>query len=216
MSFPSDLEGLRSIFTDKRTHLAVALVEATELAPDSSTLRAQVKILTQDRSVIVRVCWDACGPNAGSFQFPVKDDLVLIAFAEGDNEQGYLIRRLSSKIDKIPTQAADGSTVFRALAGKAAHLLSDTAILLGRGEATPTEPLVLGLVLKDLLGEILGLIADLADATGSHMHLGNLGAPTGPPTDPSPFSGVSSNAGTLADDPVGNDGILSDFAFTEK
>src|SRR5690349_13948872 len=102
MGVPLDLEALRSVFADKKTNAAVGKVVKLGLASDKSVLRAQCRILSQDRDVIAKVCWDASGPDAGSFQFPQVDDLVLILFAEGDDNQGYVVKRLSTNIDKIP------------------------------------------------------------------------------------------------------------------
>lgn len=167
MGVPIDLEALRSIFKDKSTHAAVGQVIKLGLAEDRSVLRAQCRILSQERDVIAKVCWDASGPDAGSFQFPQVDDLVLIEFAEGDDNQAYLTRRLSTDIDKIPIQATENHLVQRALAGKKLHLLSDTMILLGKGAAEPVQPLVLGTVLQTLLVDLLTQLSTQAEKIAS-------------------------------------------------
>lgn len=161
----TDLEALREMFSDDRTHLGVARVIKISLTDDRSVLKAQCRILTQNRDVIARVCWDACGPDAGSFMFPVPDDLVLVAFSEGDDEQAYLIKRLSTRTDTIPPQAVGGHMVSRSLAGLNNYLMSDTKILLGQGgTADPAEPLVLGNVLVAALTDLNSRITALVDA----------------------------------------------------
>ena len=109
-NLPLDLEALRQVFADRSSHIVVGKVLETDLASDRSVLYAKCEVLTQEREVVARVCWDAVGPNAGSFQFPQVDDLVLLEFAEGDHEQCYLTKRLSNKTDVIPTQASAGGS----------------------------------------------------------------------------------------------------------
>jgi hypothetical protein len=156
---PVDLQSLKEIFSDQSSHIVVGKVLKLELAADRSVLLSQCQVLTQDRTVIARVCWDAIGPNAGVIQFPIVGDIVLLEFAEGDHEQCYLTKRLSNKTDKIPIQAVNGDIVSRSLAGKKNYLLSDTKICLGKGGASdPTEPLVLGTVMKACIDELIDRI----------------------------------------------------------
>lgn len=225
-----DLESLRDVFSDKKTYIVVAKIEKTEMASDKSVLRAQCKILTQNRSVVARVTWDSVGPEAGFFQIPQKDDLVLLAFAEGDDEQVYLIRRLSSKVDKIPAHAASGDSVLRALSGKKLWLNSTQKIYLSKLGTAPTENLVLGQVLKTLLSYVLGQLNSLstelqtlATTLSTHTHIGNLGAPTAPPTEAASFVTNATNFATKATNfntkkasPVDDALMLSDLAYTEK
>ena len=166
MSNPMDLETLKSIFADDRTHVAVGKVLQLGLASDRSVLRAKCRVITQDRDVVARVCWDAIGPNSGSIQFPQVGDLVLLEFSEGDDNQPYLTKRLSNKTDTIPAQAISGDLVHRALEGKKLHLLSDTQILLGLGgsEADADEPLVLGNVFKSFMSTVLDTLSTQAQA----------------------------------------------------
>lgn len=205
-SIPTDLEALKSIFADRRTHLAIGKVIETELASDRSCLYARCDVLTQDREVIAKVCWDACGPNAGVFQFPQADDLVLLAFAEGDNEQCFLTNRLSSRVDKIPTQASSGDLVMRALAGKNTHLLSDTKIYLGKGSVTPAEALVLGNVLKTFLEAFYDAVLDATQI--GHCAVGPVFL------DPSIRSAMVSQKSTYLTTAATN--ILSQLGFTER
>lgn len=241
MPLPSDLEGFRQIFEDRRTYLAVGKIEKLELNSDRSVLWAYCNILTQERTIVARVTWDAIGPDSGIFQFPVVGDLVLVGWAEGDDEQAFVIRAISSKVDKIPTQATTGDTVMRALSGKKVQVITDkdvwilaqenikskadlinrviggTKVYLAKTETAPTENLVLGQVLKTLLADILTELKTLSDNLATHTHTsGPPGVQTAPPTQAAVFtaSGVVFNAKKA--NPVNNENILSDLAFTEK
>lgn len=221
MSAPADIETLRSIFADRRTHVAVGKVVKLGLASDRSVLRAQCRVLTQERDVVARVCWDACGPNSGSFQFPQVDDLVLLEFSEGDDNQVYLTKRLSNKTDKIPAQATGGHMVHRALSGKKLYLCSDEAILIGSGGASdPSEAMVLGDTLKTLLDNLIDTVNTALGAIASGpVGLGNLGAPV--PTDAALASALNSAVSDLEDFKstyltTEATNILSQLAFTER
>jgi hypothetical protein len=213
---PLDLEGLREVFKDSRTYLAMAKIEKVELATDASVLKALCDVFGQGRKVVARVTWGAIGPNAGLIQFPVVGDIVLLAFGEGDDEQGFVVARLSNSTDTIPTTAHDGSTVLRALAGKMAWLTSDTAIYLSRGDTEPTENVPLGQVLKTLLSQVLAELKALSDTLASHTHIGNLGYPTAPPTQAAAITAHGAVFNAKKGNPVDNEGILSDVSFTEK
>jgi hypothetical protein len=199
---PADLEAFRSFFSDQSVHIAIAKITGLALATDRSVLRVKVDIFPEMEPAVARMTWDQTGPNAGIFGFPVVNDLVLIAFADRDPDQAFVIRRLTSREDCIPLQAIDGHTVVRALAGKKAHLLSDTAVLLGRGGDDPTEPIVLGNVFK------AGYSKDL-DETAKHKHIGNLGYYTSVPDNAAEFLSIKSS-------PVDDNAMLSDLSKTEK
>lgn len=214
---PVDLEALREIFQDRKTHIAVGTIVKTELSPDRAVLRAEVRILTQSRNIIARVTWDAVGPNAGIFQFPVKGDLVLVAFAEGDNEQAYIIRRMSSKADLIPKQASLGHTVIRALLGLKTYVISNTMILLGRGGDTdPTERLVLGDTFKTAYSAHLASNSTTNQKAAAHKHIDSMGFYTMPPDVASDFTAQKSAVDAIKASPVDNANMLSDIAKTEK
>ena len=225
MPLPSDLEGFRQIFEDRRTYLAVGKIEKLELNSDRSVLWAYCNILTQERTVVARVTWDAIGPDSGIFQFPVVGDLVLVGWAEGDDEQAFVIRAISSKVDKIPTQATTGDAVMRSLAGKKIQLITDTVakiiaeenIYLSKSDTAPTENLVLGQVLKTLLADILTELKTLSDNLATHTHTsGPPGVQTAVPTQAAAFTASGVVFNNKKTSPVNNEDILSDLAFTEK
>jgi hypothetical protein len=216
VGYPTNLEALRSIFQDRKTHLAIGKVTKLELAEDRSVLWAYCNILSQERTAIARVTWDSVGTNAGIFQFPQVDDLVLVAWGEGDEEQAFVIKSFSSKVDTIPPQATDGDTVIRALAGQMVHLLSDSKVLLGRGATDPSENLVLGLIFKTLMSEVLAELKSMADTLAAHTHIGNMGFPTAPPVQAAAITAHGTVFNAKKANPVDNGNILSDVAFTQK
>jgi hypothetical protein len=211
-----DLEGLREVFKDQRTHVAIGSVLKLDLEPTRSVLRAKCRVLGQGREVIARIAWSAIGPDAGLVQFPVVNDLVLLVFAEGDDEAGFVIARLSNDSDTIPETAIDGATVLRALAGKSAWITSDTQVNVSRGDTVPTENFVLGQMLKALFEDILTELKGLTTTLSTHTHVGNLGYPTAPPTQASAINNHGANFDALKASPVQDEEILSDLAFVEK
>lgn len=188
--------------SDNALHLAYGTIAALDLTADRSVLRVRVTIFPEQMDVIAKMTWEQVGPNAGIFGFPAVNDLVLVAFADKNMDQAFVIKRMTSLEDKIPIQAVDGATVVRALAGKKAHLISDTAILLGRGGTDPTQPLVLGTVFKTAYSKDL-------DETAKHKHVGNIGYLTFVPDNAAEFV-------TLKASPVDDTLMLSDISKTEK
>lgn len=197
-----DLEAWRQVLRRDGVVVGVGQIKKLMLASDRSVLRVQVSMWPEEREIICRMSWDSVGPEAGFYQFPVVGDLVVVAVADNEEELPFVVSRLSSAEDKIPANAVDGHTVLKTLAGKKGWITSDTRINLSAGDAEPTENLVLGQVLKAFLSDMLTLIVN-------HTHVGNQGFSTSPPENASDFSDLKS-------DPVDNEGILSDLAFTEK
>jgi hypothetical protein len=203
MPVGNELEMLRELLSDNAIHIAIGKITGLELASDRSVLRVKVAMLPENREVVARMTWEQVGPESGIFGFPVVGDLVLLAIAEADINQIFVIKRMTSKEDKIPLQAVDGSTVIRALAGKKTHVISDEAILLGRGgETDPDEPLVLGNVFAEAYSSDL-------QATAQHKHIGNLGYYTTVPDNASTFVSLKAS-------PVDDEEMLSDISMTEK
>jgi len=197
-----DLEVFREIFKDNRTHIAIGRISEVEMAKDRSVVRVKVVIFPENVEIIARMSWEQVGPGSGIFGFPVVNDLVLVAFADGDIDQAFVIKRLTSKEDKVPLQAVSGHSVMKALDGKKVFITSDTKICLSKGDAEPTQPIVLGNVLKEALSSLIEEII-------GHTHIGNLGYPTGTPIQAGAFSSIKSS-------PVDDSAMLSDIAFTEK
>lgn len=158
MAKPFDFEAIRQALADQRQHIAIGKITQLGLAPDRSCLRLQVLIFDpeqpEDREIIAVMSWDDVGANCGNIRFPSVNDMVLVAMAYGDPDHAYVIKRLTSKQEKLPFQAVGGHTVQAALAGKKLYLQSDTRINLGKPGDEPASPLVLGDVLKTLLDNL--------------------------------------------------------------
>lgn len=211
-----DLESLREILKDNRQHIAIASIVRIELADDRSCLRCLVNVFPEQRELVAKMTWDSVGPNSGIFSFPVPGDMVLVAFADGDSNDLFVIKRLTSKTDKIPIQAVEGDTTVIALNGRRIWITSDQKIFISKGTNEPTEPLVLGNQLKTLLSVVLEKLSELSLKTSTHTHIGNLGYPTTPPNEAADFAQLQSFFTEKKADPVDNGAILSNIAFTEK
>lgn len=216
MAEPMDLEFFREILGDKRLNLALAQITKVSIAADRSVMKVLVSILPEQREIVARMTWQGVGPDAGLFLPIMVGDLVIVGMAEGDEEQVFVLSRLTSKVDKIPTQFANGHAVLKALAGKQLWVTSDTRINLSMGDVQPTENLVLGQELKTLLSTMLEKMADMADMISKITVTGNLGLPAGPPLNAAAFLLMKTELELLKASPVDDSAILSDIAFTEK
>lgn len=216
MSKGFDLEAIREIFKDNRTHLAFGQIRQVAVASDRSYVKCVVSILPEKREIVARLTWDNAGNQAGFYMIPAAGDLVVVGFIDGNDDYAVVLKRLSSKEDPIPEAAVDGSSVVRAPAGKKLWLGGDR-INLAQGDTQPTEPLVLGTQLQSLLADMLGIISDLATSLASHTHLSAAPSnPTSPPSDAVALAGFATAADSLVTSPVNDGAILSDVAFTEK
>jgi hypothetical protein len=202
MSKPIGLEDLKHIFRDDRLHLAIGLVKQMHIPDDRSVLQVKVLILPDMLNMICKMTWDAVGPDAGVFQFPSVDDLVIVGYLDGNENEAYVLKRCTSKVDKIPMQALNGHLVLRSLAGKKAWLTSDDNVFLSRGDTAPTERLVLGDTFKTAYSTDL-------DETSKHKHIGNLGYLTMVPDNAAAFTALKAS-------PVDDALMLSDLSKTEK
>lgn len=216
MSLNADLALLKEMLKDDSRHIAVGIIKSIDLAADRSFLKCLVRILPENIEYVARMTWDSIGSGSGSMTFPNPNDVVLVAFADGDEDSCYVIKRLSTKEDKIPVQATTGDSVIVSKDGKRTWIVSDTKIYLAKGESEPTEPLVLGNVLKTLLSDILAELADLSEKLSQHKHLGNLGYPTSAPDLSAAFLAKQSAFLEMKSSPVDDSEILSDISFTEK
>lgn len=225
-----DLELFKEVFKDKKTHIAIAKIKQISMVADRSALKCLVSVFPDNREVVARMTWEMTGPNSGIVEFPAVNDLVLVAFADGENDYCFVIRRMSSKEDNLPLKAVDGHLVLKSKAGKEVWLTGQSKILLSKGDTVPAENLVLGQQLKTLLSYLLAQLAEQSDQLktlsteiANHQHTGNLGYPTAPPLTPTPFTTAATqmdakktNYNTKKGSPVDDSVILSDFAFTEK
>ena len=201
MGKPVDLETLRSIFNPDNLDIRCAIIKGITVASDRSTLFVDVSIFPEETPMVVNMSWDHVGPDAGIFQFPSVNDMVLVAFCEDDEDQGFVIRRLTSKEDKIPLQAVNGHLVLKSIAGTKTFLNSDTQIHLTK-ENEGTENLVLGQTFKAAYADHLG-------TDEIHDHIGNFGYNTSPPNQAADYAAIKAS-------PVDDSAMLSDLSYTEK
>jgi hypothetical protein len=196
-----NLAELREIFDNGKLHLAVGKIEQLEVAADRSVLRCMILVLPDDIRMVASMSWEAVGPSAGIFQFPSVNDLVVVGYLDGHENEAFVLKRLTSKEDNIPIQAIDGHTVVKALDGKKAFLNSNTEINLTR-EGPGNERIVLGDTFKAAYS------LDL-DRTANHLHIGNLGYYTAVPHNRPDFVALKAS-------PVDDNLMLSDLSKTEK
>ena len=196
-----NLSELAEIFDDGKLHLAVAKIEQLEVAADRSVLRCMTRILPDDIRMVASMSWEAVGPNAGIFQFPSVNDLVIIGYLDGHENDAFVLKRLTSKEDNIPIQALAGHLVLKTLAGKKNFVNSDTEINLTR-ENPGNERLVLGDTFKTAYSTHL-------DTDAKHKHIGNLGYYTDIPDLAADYEAIKAS-------PVDDALMLSDLSKTEK
>ena len=215
MGMPIDLETLREIFKDTRQHVAIGQILRLSIPEDRSVVNAFVSVWPEQREVIAKMTWEAVGPDAGIFMLPVAGDLVLLAWADGDDDTINVIKRFTSREDKIPVNALTGDIVLKANSGKRGWFTA-LKIFLTKGDAEPTENLVLGQQLKTLLSYLLLKLKDQATEISTHHHIGNLGYPTSAPNQSAAFVQFAADFDDVKSSPVDDELILSDVAFTEK
>lgn len=214
MARDPDIEQFRQMFQDPRVWVGCGIIKKLDLVSDRSVWRALVRILPDDYEVVARMSWQAVGPKAGIFGPASVDDLVVVVMPEGSEDNAIVVARLSSKADQIPSPAADGHLVLKALEGK--------KIMLGKaGDQESDEPMVLGTVLKTLLSDILSELKTVMTALASHTHdyTGLMtGAPgtTGAPDNASTYTSAGSTFDSKKSSPVDDDTINSDVIFGEK
>lgn len=161
-----DLELLREVFKDDAVHLSLAVVTRVQWADDASAVYVTCNLLPENREIMAQLGFDSVGENAGAGDLPELRDLVLVCFAQRENEHAFVISRFSSAEEPLPLQMKDGHYVVKSKPGKKAIVASDTHIEIGKGipTAPPTEPLVLGNVLTTYLEALEGRLTALIDA----------------------------------------------------
>jgi hypothetical protein len=207
---------LKEILKDDRLYLYLGIIRRLHLAQDRSYLKVEVETIPDQRKIISTMTWENVGPGSGEFEFPSVGDLCLVCNVEGDDDQSYVIRRMTSRADKIPNTAITGNKVHKALAGKKFWITSDSRLNLSRGDSEPTENLVLGQVFKAFASSLLASLATFAQNAADHVHIDSLGYLTTKPTIESEFLARKGEYDTLKASPIDNEAILSDLSFTEK
>lgn len=208
-------QDLKNLFQDDRLHIYLGIVKRLHLAKDRSYLKLDVSVLPENRKIVATMTWENVGPDSGEFEFPAPGDLVLLANSEGNDDDAFVIKRLSSREDKIPQAAADGDKVSRARSGNRYWNVSDSAVFLARGDDEPTENLVLGQVFKEFAQVLLEILKEHAQNDAEHRHL-LFGYLTRVPVNEGDYLQRKEEYDTIKEDPIDNEAILSDLSFTEK
>lgn len=198
----TELEQLKDVLKDDKLTLLIGSIKKLIIAPDRSVLRVRVEVFPERIEMIARMTWDLVGEEGGIFQFPSLNDLVVLGFIDGNEDEAFVLKRLTSKEDKIPLKAVQGHLVVRAKPGTKTFLTSDTKINITRPDNEGDEKLVLGNTFKDAYSTQLQL-----DAT--HRHIGNLGYYTSVPDVAQDYLDIKAS-------PVDDELMLSDISYTEK
>lgn len=207
------IELLKQIFSNDEVHIAIGKISTVTVSADRSAVRCLVAIWPDQLEVIATMTWEKVSDGGGDYQIPEPEDMVLVAFAYGKRDYAYILKSLSSKDDRVPANAASGDRIVKARVDKTLWLTSDTRINLSKTDTAPTEPLVLGNVLKTLLGNILLELKTLSTALSTHTHTSS---GSGMPTLATPYTDAATAFNSLKANSVDNNSINSDLAFTEK
>ena len=210
------LNELIAIMREDQTHISLARVKKLFVAEDRSSLKVQLELMPEGREVIGRVTWDKVGDNSGDFKFPVAEDICLVAFAHGDENQCYVLKWLTNDEDTIPEQVMTGDSASISMPTKKNWFCSDTRINLARSKDEPVENMVLGQVFKTFMTDLLTKIEALEDLIKIHTHVGNMGAETSPPSNAADITANKEEITALKESPIGDDLILSDLIFGVK
>jgi hypothetical protein len=209
-------EDLKEILRDKSLHVYLAQIMQLHLAKDFSYLKVTAKVFPEERNIIANMTWENVGPESGDFEFPSVGDMVLVANVEGDDDQAYVIKRLTSREDKIPESARTGDKVHKARSGNKYWNISDSKIFLSRSDTPPEENLVLGQVFKKFAQDLLEVLKTQAQNDADHKHIGNLGYFTFKPDKEPDYLNRKTEYNNLKTSPVNDEAILSDLSYTEK
>lgn len=224
-----NIENLKQYFKDESLHVGIALIKKLFLASDRSYLKVALSVFPEEREIIATMTWENVGPESGDFEFPSPGDLVIFAQVDGDDDQAYVISRLASKEDKIPTIAITGDKVHKAKAGKKYWNVSDTRINLSKGDTEPTENLVLGQIWKTVysthLDEITSALKKLEtqiNNVATHV-VTVIGIPSSNPLNSAAMQTIKNEIATIRNNledlktnEIDSENILSDLSYTEK
>lgn len=197
-----DLELLRDIFQDYRRYIAIGLVTQLGLSNDGVLLRVMVKLMPDQREIVAIMGM----ADVYDVTFPEINDLVVVAFDDGNPDGAKVIGRLNSSEEPIPVLARAGDSVKYARDGKKLFLGSDTKVGLARPDVEPTEPLVLGNVMVSAMRAFFNAFLNVAQVGIS---------PAGPVfLDPSVRTALTEAMQTYLTDASTN--ILSQLSYTER
>ena len=213
----SQMEDLKELLSSDKDYLSLGQIQRVSLARDRSVLNADVSIWPEDREITARVLWESVGMDAGFYHFPNPGDLVLVAFAEASVNNAYVIKRFSSTEDKVPVNAMEGDMVIKTRKNEKLWLTGTERINLSKGDAEPTENIVLGQVFKTWATTLLEKLLECMSTLEEETHVGSMpGHLTSPPTQKAMYTAVKNALNEIKNSPIDDNGILSMVSFTEK
>lgn len=209
------LDVFRGLLAQRRWIASGKIIELGA-ALDRSVMRVKVCVFPDSEEVIARMSWDSVGPDAGIFQQPQVNDLVLLAFEEGSEDYPFVIKRLTSREDTFPLRVLEDQLVLMSLAGKKVSIGSDTRVNIGRGGLVEeNEPLVLGNAFKAAFEQSSDRTVEVIDKIIlGPIGIGNLGNAV--PVFPQLAADLAVIKTNITTDKLNFDDFLSDIAFTEK
>lgn len=160
-----DLEFWREAFSDLRQHIGIGVVTQMEMVEDASELRVLVNLLPENREVVAVMSF----ADVYDVTFPEMNDLLVVAFVDGEPDGAHVIARFSSDEEPIPVLARTGDSVKYARTGKKMFIGSDTKIGIARPDKNPTQPLVLGTVMQAFMDAVLNAILNASQVGQSAM-----------------------------------------------
>jgi hypothetical protein len=163
----ADLELLRQVLADDSVHITIAQVTRVTPSSDNTSVTVEVTSIIDQRELACQLTFDSVGAATASGDLPDPEDLCLVAFAESDHNQAYVLKYIPSIDEPLPPQIAQGHMVHKSKPGKKLYVASDTKVEISRGTAEATEPLVLGNVLLSYLTALEGHVKALIDALNS-------------------------------------------------
>lgn len=141
----NDLEFLREMFKDTRLHVGIGTISQLGISTSGSVLRGVINLLPENREVVAEITFS----DVNDVCFPEINDLVIVVFVDGNPDECFAIKVINNSEEPIPAFAQSGNKVSYSRPGKKFYLGSDAKIGIGRPNIEPTEPLVLGNVLKN-------------------------------------------------------------------
>lgn len=141
-----DLELLRSMLQSFDVHVAQGIITKVQVADDLSAVYVNCTLQPEGRQVVAQMTWDSVGAGSGSGDLPEINDAVIVCFCDREPDDCFVLRRISTREEKLPAPMKDGHYVTQAKPGKKLILGSTTKVEVGKGTGNATEPLVLGAV----------------------------------------------------------------------
>ena len=193
-----DLETLKAIFGDKRTHIAVGRILKVEIAANLSVCRALVLVLPDEIEIVAQVAFPHAHKGGGYFALPDPDDFVIVAYSSPDD--AYIFGYIANSDDPVPQKAKDGDVILTSRQEKDLYLGGKKGHLTDFDLSVATEPVVLGNVLATGLGALLTKIEGILDQliAGDIFLVTSPGNPTAPnPAKTTALNTLKSDIGTI-------------------